>query len=584
MGNIRVLPDAVASQVAAGEVVERPSSIVKELLENSLDAGASRIRVEFSGGGMRRILVMDDGGGMDREDALLCLERHATSKIRSFEDLAAVRTMGFRGEALPSIASVARFRLLTCARGAPEGTEVRVEGGKLLDVRSAACAPGTLVEVRDVFFNVPARRKFVRGEETESAHIVAVVQSFALGAANVALECWRDGRAVIELPAAREPAERVCGLFGRAFAERLIPVGPFERDGARIWGFMGREGEGRRDRQQQFVVLNGRPVVSAEVSGALREACGGLLPPGRHPTCVLWIEMDPVLADCNAHPAKRVVRFARPEQVRRLVYEAAEAALRRAAPAAPTQQPPAAPAAPLRAPENELSVGRTVPGTAVPSAKPVAAAPLASPPEAHAPEAHGAPAALPPEAPPFQPIGRLGLFYHLFEGPEGLVVMDMRSAWERIEFERLMRQMPLGSAPSQRLLIPEVAELPPREHAWVAENLGALAEAGFQIEAFGGLSVKIEAVPAPAARQNPSQVLHDVAAAMRAAGRMPKGGGLREELARTLCRMAPAPAGAPADLLAELLRCELPYANPFGQPTLIQFSHAELARKFGRGG
>lgn len=579
MGAIRVLPEAVASQVAAGEVVERPASVAKELLENSFDAGARWIRLEFEAGGVRRLRVADDGCGMDRDDALLCLERHATSKIRKVEDLAAVRTMGFRGEALPSIASVSRFRLVTCPHGAPEGTEVRVDGGRLLDVRSASCAPGTVVEVRDLFFNVPARRKFVRGEETESGHVAAVVQAFALAAPAVGVECRREGRLLLRAPPANGLEMRLLDLFGRAFLEKLVVVGPWEADGIKIEGFIGKPGEGRRDRLQQHVTVNGRPVVSSEISLALREAYGGLLPAGLHPICVLRVEMDPSLADCNAHPTKRVIRFAKPETLRRMVCEAAEQALRACRAASPPPVPKLSGERPLLRPA-QVEIEQTGHHQPHPSIHHPAAPHGVS---GHPPKMEGMEqAASRHRAGGFRYLGKLGAWYALFESPEGLVILDARSASERIQYERLARRIREGQAPSQRLLLPEVAELPPREHAWVVENLKALEAAGFLLETFGGLSVKIEAIPALAPEASAAKLLHEVASTLRAAGRAPRGGALREELAKTLCRKA-RPLELPAEaLLEELLRCELPYANPFGQPTLIQFSFAELERKLGR--
>jgi DNA mismatch repair protein MutL len=591
MGKIRVLPDDVASQVAAGEVVERPASLVKELVENSLDAGAGRIVVEFSKGGTRLVSVSDDGCGMDREDALLCLERHATSKIRTGSDLATVRTMGFRGEAVPSIASVSRFRLVTREKDGSAGTEILVTGGKVEDVREIGAAPGTLIEVRDLFFNLPARRKFLRGEETESAHIVQGLYGTALANPTVAFEVRRDGRAVVTLPRADGPAVRIKDLFGQPHLDRLVEIDEMAGPGFRLRGFLARPGQGRRDRLHQFVILNGRPIVCPAVQQPLREAYAGALERGEHPLCVLFLEMDAELFDCNVHPAKREVRLQRPDTLRQTVFEAGREALQRGRPrpAAPVTAPSSAARPPAFVPPPQPELVRSAPASPLRAVSPPAAA---APPAPTAPP-DPPPVALPPLPPVPEPadrfryLGVIGDGYLLLEGDEGLVLVDPRAAAERIFFESLLRQMESGAAPSQRLLLPVVAELPVREHAWVVDHLDDLLAAGFQVENFGGSTLKIEAVPAAAGQREPERLLHDIASTLRAAGKLPRGQGLREALARSVSRLAAEEKFRGSEdrargLMRELLRCELPYAAPSGRPTMIQFSFAELDRKFGR--
>ncbi len=585
MGKIRILSDETASQVAAGEVVERPSSIVKELSENSLDAGSTRIVIEFAKGGTRLISVRDDGSGMDADDAVLCLEPHATSKIRTAGDLATVRSMGFRGEALPSISSVSRFRLVTREPGADAGTEVVVSGGKLESVKEAGTPPGTLVEVKDLFFNVPARKKFLRGEETEAAQILQVVQGLAISSPGVGVECRRDGRMLFALPPAGSLDVRIRDLFGAAFLERLIPLAPFVGEGFELSGYLSKPGEGRRDRLQQWVILNGRPVTCQEIAQPLREAYAGVLQGGLQPLAVLHLEMDPTLVDCNVHPAKRLVRFVRPEAIRRAVFDAAQAALIRQRPTL-QPSPPQSPAPVFRSPEPELP-RRLEP--APPQAISLTSSPQISKPE-EAPREQPPHVPTQPQAPelPFRMMGGIGDYFFVLEGPEGLVLLDVRSARERVTFERLIRQMETGSAACQRLLLPEIIELPAREHAWIADHREGLVEAGFLLESFGGLSLKIEGVPALAGHREPEKLLHEVAASLRSAGRLPRGHGLREVVAKAVCRSAASSSTSispeeAALLLKELLTCELPYAGPFGHPTMIQFSFAELERKFGRG-
>ncbi|MGA7392317.1 MAG: DNA mismatch repair endonuclease MutL [Terrimicrobiaceae bacterium] len=564
MGKIRLLPDVVASQVAAGEVVERPASLVKELVENSLDAGASRIWIDYAGGGSRLVIVRDDGCGMDREDALLCLERHATSKIRTAEDLSFVRSMGFRGEALPSIASVSRFRLATREPSSDAGTEVIVSAGTVKSVREIGAPAGTQIEVRDLFYNLPARRKFLRGEETESAHIVHNLQGIALAKPSVAFE-WRScGCTAAALPRAESLAVRIRDLFGNTHLARLAEIDFFEGEGFRLAGFLARPGQGRRDRLHQFVLLNGRPIHCPAVQQALHEAYSGTLQRGEHPICVLHIELDPKLVDCNVHPAKREVRLRQPEAIRRAVFDAARSVLTR-----PKEHRACAPASGISSPFLPEPPQRVI------SLEQQSLSPRA---EVSADD---------PQAQRFRFLGFVGDGYLVLEGDEGLVLLDCRAASERVLFELLLRQIAEGKAPSQRLLIPAIIEMPPREHAWIVDHLEDLRAAGFYIEPFGGATLKIEGTPASAAEKEPGRLLHEVASTLRAAGRLPRGREVHEALARSVSRLAAAEQVArdperAERLVNELLRCELPYASPSGRPTMIQFSFSELDRKFGR--
>ena len=379
MNRIRLLPEQVANQIAAGEVVERPASVVKELVENSLDAQAARVGIEIQAGGRSLIRVTDDGLGMSRDDALLCLERHATSKIQRAEDLAAVATMGFRGEALPSIASVCRFTLTTRERdsSSPEGTRIVIAGGKILEVKAAGSAPGTIVEARQLFFNLPARRKFLRTEETESAHIQHYLMLAALAFPEVAFTFQRDGRLVWQLPAAATGADRPAQLAAlrerlRAFhgAEQkllavdfsaaLTPSGEelIETDASfetavpaaagpavearssnfRLWGFIGAPGVSRSTRDDQHLFVNRRPVENRGLNFALLEGYHTALMKGRYPVCCLFLEIEPAAVDVNIHPAKREVKFHREGEVRRLVAQAVrETLLAFANPAAEVQ-------------------------------------------------------------------------------------------------------------------------------------------------------------------------------------------------------------------------------------------------------
>src|SRR5437870_7359424 len=316
MSRIRLLPETVASQVAAGEVVERPASVVKELIENSIDAGARKIDILIRRGGISLVRVIDDGCGMDRDDALLSLERHATSKIRSAADLHAIATLGFRGEALPSIASVARFRLTTREPGAVAGTEIIVNGGKLDVVRDGGEAPGTQVEVRSLFFNLPARRKFLRSENTESRNIEHQIHLQAIGHPWIGFSLLRDDRVLFQLPATATLSDRIRDLFGVELLQRLVEVAETASPKIRISGFIGQAGLSRQTRTQQLVFVNGRAIESSVITAAVREGYHTALMKGQYPVTFLFLELDPAAVDVNVHPAKREVRFRDPTGVR----------------------------------------------------------------------------------------------------------------------------------------------------------------------------------------------------------------------------------------------------------------------------
>src|SRR5438034_2492706 len=321
MGRIRLLPDTVASQVAAGEVVERPASIVKELVENSIDAGAREIEVLIRRGGISLVRVIDDGCGMDRDDALLSLERHATSKIRFAADLQAVATLGFRGEALPSIASVSRFRLTTREPHAIAGTEIIVNGGKIDIVRDSGEAPGTQVEVRSLFYNLPARRKFLRSENTESRNIEHQIHLQAIGHPQIAFTLLRDDRVLFRVPAAATLSDRIRDLYGAELLERLVKINGTPYGKSRISGFIGQAGLSRQTRTQQLIFVNGRAIESSLITSAVREGYHTALMKGQYPVTFVFLELDPATVDVNVHPAKREVRFRDPSGVREAVVQ-----------------------------------------------------------------------------------------------------------------------------------------------------------------------------------------------------------------------------------------------------------------------
>lgn len=600
MSRIALLPEDVASQVAAGEVIERPASVVKELVENSLDAGARKIEVMIRRGGSSMIRVADDGTGMDRDDALLCLERHATSKIRTGLDLAAISTLGFRGEALPSIASVSRFRLTTREHGALAGTDLAVNAGKIEYVRDGGDAPGTQIEVRSLFYNLPARRKFLRTENTESSHVEHQLHLQAIGHPGAGFVLINDERLIHQLPPAANLLERIRDLRGAALAAELLEVPDEEIGGVRLRGFIGKPGVSRSSRAQQLVFINGRAVENPTVNFALREGYHTALMKGQFPVTFLFLDMDPAAVDVNVHPAKREVRFRDPAEVRDLLVERIRRTIEggRAQWSASFHVPEtcsrgsATHAGEIPASTGEIPVSDNAPLIPIHeqvalrrdwAALPVQQAPL--------PEA---PAPAPPQPRPARPdadfriLGVLGRLYILMENADGLVLVDQHAAHERILFEELRRRMETQGVPAQRLLMPVTMQLAPRDGDWIAQNLDTLQKMGIGIESFGPATWKIDALPQFLKGNDPAPLFREIIDELRqtsaATSRMRLG---EDVIATTVCRHAVKARDVLREpemvrLIQDLLRCELPYCCPHGRPTMIQISYGELERKFGR--
>jgi DNA mismatch repair protein MutL len=663
MNRIRLLSEQVANQIAAGEVVERPASVVKELVENSLDADARKITVEIGAGGRSLVRVTDDGLGMSRDDALLCLERHATSKIQKAEDLASIATMGFRGEAVPSIASVSRFTLTTREREnpSPEGAQIVVNGGTIAEVKAAGSAPGTSVEVRQLFFNLPARRKFLRTEETEAAHIQHYLTLAALAFPEVAFTFVKDGRNVWQLPPVKSGAaassriealrERLRALLGD---EKLLSVNfsawldddrnppmPDETDifetaspekpaaseisnlksQIRIWGLIGSPGVSRATRDGQFVFVNRRPVENRGINYALIEGYHNSLMKGRYPVCCLFLEIDPAAVDVNIHPAKREVKFHREFEVRKLTAQAVHDALLAFHGEESKVQSPK----PKVAEQNELPAApqtsalpnfpeKSNPSPAVrPQISPAAQTPLKTgvlspaptvtepePPSSilHpplSPESNPPPAARHPHLPapllnvPLRLVGVVGKLYVLLESDRGLVLLDQHAAHERILYEQMLARLEQsGSTPSQKLLLPETIELPPRDAQFLREQLAALTRLGVGLSEFGERTFLLDALPPFVKVPDTRRFVFDLVDELRAAGREVNLARLGEHtVAKTVCRHAvkandPLGGAELENLVEDLRRCAMPYTCPHGRPTLIEMNYRELEKKFGR--
>lgn len=618
---IHRMSDVLASQVAAGEVVERPASVIKELVENSLDAGAKAIRVEIHRGGIARMKVVDNGKGMSRADLALCLQRHATSKLTSYEDLFNINQMGFRGEALPSIASVAHVRIATRRAQDVEGSLLECHGGAEEPLSAVGCSPGTEIEVRDLFFNTPVRRKFLKSVETESGHIEHQLKLHALAFPEVRFTFLREGQLVFDAPATHDLRQRIAEFAGRETAEKLLRIRPATAAGVRVEGYLVPLSEAKRNKRQQFVFLNGRPIEDSIVNRAIRDGYGGF-PTGLHPGLFLYLTIEPALVDVNVHPAKREVRFRRPSDVTMAIIDAiagtlsaharGESAPEPEEPSAPSALPPVAPSptAPAEPPlvhqqQVQAPAAATPPkrnaAAHVPPAPPSAPQPdKAEPPPLHAglrlqeqPRQQDLPlpeskrnTAKPTGAARFRHLGTLRGQYALFESPEGLVLLSARAARERIIFERLM-QLNNRPAMRQQLLQSVMVELDARDMGLAMELKPLLEQAGFTITSFGNKTLRVEAVPSLLSLSKVEEFITSLITSYSSGEtRLKRRENAFQPFAVHLAQQHVRNEDmrmwleSPMPLLQDLLHCENPYCTARGKPTMIPFTLSEIQRKF----
>lgn len=521
---ISILPETLTNKIAAGEVVERPASVIKELIENALDAGATDVAVEITAGGRRIIRVTDNGHGMSREDALLSLERHATSKIRIDSDLENILTLGFRGEALPSIASVSRFSLTTRETGSLEGTEIIIEGGRVRDVRACGMPVGTVICVEQIFFNLPARLKFLKSAETEAGHVGDVVARMAVSRPDVAFSCTSDGRELLRLSPS-DLQRRLAQVVGRESARQLYPVEGGDGQ-TTISGFISAPGLVRSGTQSIYTYVNGRFIRDKVVQHAVMQAYRGVIDRGRYPVVALFVELSPGEVDVNVHPTKHEVRFRRQSAVHDAIQEAISEVLRcspwlTSPPAALTaskdvtgqayrERIAAAAQASLHMQPRDRSFSGQFPVKGEPSVET-----CSSRESIHEPETPFQ------TEPPHQATGYfsslavIGQFhseYILCQADSELVIIDQHAASERVAYQRLKHQCLSGSIESQRLLFPETVELSFSEVATAVRFNADLANIGFELEPFGGATLLVSAAPRIVARKNPLQLIRDILA------------------------------------------------------------------------
>ena len=584
-GRIRILSESVQNRIAAGEVIEAPHSIVKELVENALDSGADEIAIDVKGGGGDLVRVSDNGTGMDADDAVAAFDRFATSKLSSEGDLVGVSTLGFRGEALPSIASVSRMRVITCEKDSVEGAEVTLVGGEIRDVRPAGRSDGTTVEVSSLFFNTPARRKFLRSDRVEVRRIMDLLTEYAVLYPRVRFDVSVDGKLVLGLLPTPHPKERAAALLGAGVARELVHVS--HEDGAyAVSGLVGKPSLARHRGATQIIAVNGRPIRDRLLSAAIRAGYGEFLPRDRHPVLFLSLKVDGALVDVNVHPTKREVRFGERQRVFGIVESAVREALMSldTAPTLPMpQEAPYAspgmtrgasvPAADLQLPLTAQVRERGLTGAGAEAAS--AAAPAGEFPSAD-------------EGTQEVKFWQLHLQYIFVQTREGVLVIDQHAAHERILYEKARSRLSgvADAGPSQQLLFPAAVELSPGERQAFEEIHPLLSKLGFTVRPLSGGTVLLEAVPGAFTKWPHDRILQDILADLPS-GR-PALRNLIENIAVTFACKTAIKAGdrlreeEMRSLVDQLFATELPYSCPHGRPTFMRMTLPELDKRFGR--
>lgn len=607
MSIIRVLPEVVCNQIAAGEVIERPASVVKELLENAIDAHARKIRIMIEKAGVRLIQISDDGDGMDKDDAILCFETHGTSKIHEEKDLHSIASYGFRGEAIPSIASVARVLLKTRHRDSDIGSQVVVDGGKMRSVEPVGIPQGTEFTIRDLFYNVPARRKFLRTDATEERHIYETVLNMALPHPEIAFELYFDGRRTLQSPAADTLLPRLQFFFGKQFSKEMLPLDT-QTESVRVTGWIARHGVVRNSRREQRFFVNGRAVDTFAMLQGVKEGYGSLVEKGCYPPCVLFVECDPQLLDVNVHPAKREIRFRNEHLIIRAISEGIQSVLQtvdapavavntnvslrtligvgeinvrplneRVAPNIPqfenTPTPPVFYEPKKEPTPSQENIEFEIPETPTSKISTEANAPVS---ESHVPLA-------------IEVIGILNDTYILARFEDGLVVIDQHAAHERVLFEKILeRAQHKENSASQKLLFPIPIELTRIESALMKRYAPIFQEVGFDISDIGVHSIMISALPIDISHDSVetlfSEILTHLMEEDAQSGRL---GPQIDILARVACKAAvkahdKLSLQEAQALIHQMGACIHPFSCPHGRPTLIHISLKELEKRFSR--
>ncbi len=570
MNRIRLLSEKLISQIAAGEVVERPASAVKELVENAIDAGASHIGIEVDGGGLSKIRVVDDGVGMDHGDARAAFERHATSKISELDDLQTLHSLGFRGEALASIASIARVSLSTRHREARVGTLVEIDGGKETVYEEAAADSGSDFTVYGLFQHTPARKKYMKSESTEYGHVFDLLCALALAHPAVGFRLKKDGAEVFDLPAEQSLKDRVRSLFGGSVASALLPVS-YEQSNLKVSGYIGKPELARSSKKYQFLFVNGRPIENRLISHAVKEAFHSLLMHEKHPWYVLAIDLDPALVDVNVHPRKLEVKFVNSQEIYRTIFGAVKHALEH------NLLSPLLASAPVSAeslldkiPQFERSTDPRVSLSPTPLL-PVDETPLF--------EVKGL---------RLKPLAQVARRYIVAESEEGLVLIDQHAAHERVRYDRLMKGVDASTPTKQPLLTPLELDIGVDSRRLLSEHQVDFEALGFEFEAFGGSTYLVRSVPAGLEKKDPERIIQEILTELTAEWKQNAVRNVRESLATmTACRGAikfgdPLTLMEMEALLRDMEATENPTHCPHGRPSLVTFTHDKLETLFKR--
>jgi DNA mismatch repair protein MutL len=565
--SITKLSREVASKIAAGEVVERPASVVKELVENSIDAGATDVEVDIRRGGIRHIQVADNGTGIPSQDVELALDRYSTSKLTSAEDLAAIHTLGFRGEALASIASVSQMTVLTRAEGEKAGTFIRLEGGKVVEETKKACPQGTVITVENLFYNTPARRKFLKGDATERKHSASWVTSYALAYPEIRFALTSEGRRSFHSTGQGKLFDVLIQLYGLNDAGKMLEVEASEGTPVRISGYVSVPQLTRANRNYLTFFVNRRWVKDSMLAYSLEEACHGFLPKGRHPIAVIDIQLDPADLDVNVHPAKREIKFSHPKQVFSTLQKAVRSTLQGEAPIPALR--PSQPRPRFRG-GRKTDLGRWAGWRALEIQRP-----------AEEVEVIRMPIAEEGKLPPLRPLGQIAASYIVAEGPDGLYIIDQHAAHERIRYDELMAQD--EEIASQALLTPLTLDLTPEEQAAFEESSASLSQLGFEVAPFGGRTYVVRAIPAVLVEGNVEEALRELLDEVLP-GKTEKDW-RRKALATVACHGA-VKAGQSLSgeelrgLIKKLEETDQPRTCPHGRPTVICLSTSQLEKRF----
>ncbi len=575
MSLIHVLPEHIANKIAAGEVVERPASVVKELVENSLDSGATQIEIEFKAGGRSRIAITDNGQGMSFEDAALAFQRHATSKITDLEDIYAIKTLGFRGEALPSIASIAHVELVTSEKKAGSGTRIKIEGGKALAHEAASPQEGTRIAVTNLFFNTPARRKFLKADATEAKQIVTTVMLAALVHQKVGFRLKEEERVIFDIPKQSDLKERISLLLGKEMSQEMIPFN-VEKNSFQIHGMIGKPNLNRANRLSQFFFVNGRPIQNRNLSFALYRGYDTLLMTQRYPVGVIFIEIDPSLVDVNIHPTKKEVRFhdetAVCDALARGIKERLNQKKR------PTSEPTeVAQPFPLKSESLSLQLKESIVAYQAREKEKKSVETVSAITET-----------LPREEAVLKVLGVIKNTYIVCETTQGFLMIDQHAAHERLLFEQVLLDVQKGNVEVQQLLLPEMIELTAAEAAVLESQIEFINKVGISISLFGQNSYVIDAVPAYFKNQSIASLIHQIVTEVELSGQVHSHEKKREKIAAMMSCKAAVKAGdrlKPQEMESLASQTFLNLQNktcPHGRPVMFQMTEYDLAKQFKR--